>query len=87
MLRDVARALWAPHDIVEVNREVEGQAEAGRVRRGEGHERMPVRELVGIERRLAELLTRIQTSQLGKVPIVVASPDGMLGPVRSLRGI
>ena len=59
MLRDVARALWAPHDIVEVNRKVEGQAEARRVRRGEGRERMPVRELIGFKRRLAELLSRV----------------------------
>ena len=60
MLRQMARPLRAAHDVVEVDRKVERQPEAGGVRRGQGRERVPVRELVRLERRLAQILLRVQ---------------------------
>ena len=74
VLREVARALRAVHDIVEVDRKVEREPEARGVCRRERRERMPVRELVRLQRDPSLFLLRVDPRQLGEVSVLVSAP-------------
>lgn len=74
MLREVARAVGAVRDVVEVDGKVEREAEARRVRRLERAGGVLVRELVRVERGGRVLVVRLVLCELGEVAVVVASP-------------
>ncbi len=74
VLREVARAVGAAAHVMEEDREVERDAEAGRVPRRQRAKRMLVRRLVRLEREQRRALTLLPPCELCEVPVVVALP-------------
>jgi len=74
MLGEMARAVGAPADVVEVDGKVEGDAEARRVPRRERAKRVLVRRLVRLERELRGALALLTPREFREIPVVVALP-------------
>ena len=76
LLGEVARAVGRVQDLVVEDREVEGQAEADRVRGRQLRDGDVRGSLVGLERLVGGVLALVARGELGEVAVVVTLPVG-----------
>lgn len=74
VLREVARAIGTPADVVEINGKVERNAEPRWMPRRQRAKRVLVRGLVRFQRQLRRPLALLTSRKFREIPVIVALP-------------